>query len=126
MEPIENGDDQARLILSPGVYNKLKFLVQVILPTFGTLYIGLDQIWNLPAEEKVVGTSVLLTTILGGLVAISSKRWQKSEVRFDGVIVPQVDGGGLAAASLELKGDPETVLANKEEITFKVQPVQVG
>lgn len=117
-------EENPTLVLSPGVYDKLKLIVQIILPGIGALYFGLAQIWGLPDAEKVVGTVSLITVFLGSIVAISAKRYNNSDARFDGVIVSQHDGGGLKSASMELKGDPEIMLANKDEIRFKVLPQQ--
>lgn len=126
--PNENGpvEDSPTLVLSPPVYDKLKLTVQLILPGISSLYFGLAQIWGLPNAEKIVGTLALLTVFLGSIVAISAKRYMKSDARFDGEIHQQVDGGGLVAASMELNGDPETMLANKDELRFKIIPPNVA
>lgn len=116
-------NEDSKLILSPNVYDKLKFTVIVLLPAISTLYFALGGIWGLPAVEKVVGTIAAITVALGTLVAASSKRYKNSDARFDGVIVPVADGGGLRSASMELSGDPEQLL-NKSEVSFKVAPIQ--
>lgn len=115
-------DDTPKLVLSPAVYDKLKLTVQILLPAISTLYFTLGGIWGFPEVEKVIGTIAAITVALGAVVAVSAKRYLNSDLRFDGVVVPQVDGGGLKAASMELKGDPEVMLQNQEELRFKVLP----
>lgn len=118
-------EDTPTLVLNPTVYNRLKLFVQIILPGISSLYFGLSQIWGLPNAEKVVGTIALFTVFLGSIVAISAKRYLNSDARFDGTIIQQVDGGGLVSASMELKGDPEAMLANHDELRFKVAPPNI-
>lgn len=115
-------DDQPKLILSPGAYDKLRLTVQIILPALATLYFALGGIWDWSNVEGIVATITALTTFLGVIVSISRKRYLNSDARFDGVIIPTVDGGGLKAASMELKGDPEVMLQNQSEMRFKVLP----
>lgn len=122
--PDELGLEEPKLVLPPGVYDKMKLSAQVIVPGISSLYFGLAQIWGWPNAEQVVGTLALLAVFLGSLVAISSKRYNNSDAKFDGVVIPQVDGGGLRAASMELKGDPEVMLQEQGELRFKVLPPQ--
>lgn len=117
--------DTPSLVLSPDVYDKLKLTVQVLLPLLSTLYFVLGSIWGLPEVDKVVGTLAAVAVFLGGIVAVSARRYLKSDARFDGVIVPQVDGGGVRGYSLELNTDPEDI-QHMKEVSFKVTPTQVA
>lgn len=117
-------DEQHTPIFSGKTYDRLKITTQVILPGLASLYFGLSQIWGLPAGEEVVGTIALITVFLGSLIGISANRYNKSDAQYDGVIVPQVDGGGIRAYSMELKDDPEN-LQYKDKVSFKVQNVNV-
>lgn len=115
-------DDKPTLVLSPSLYDKLKLSVQIILPGISSLYFGLAQIWGLPSAEEIVGTIALFTVFLGSIVAISARRYMHSDARFDGVITSRHDEGGLVSAAMELKGDPELILDNQDEVRFKVLP----
>lgn len=114
-----------KFMLSGSTYDNLKRCVMVLFPAFSAVYLGLDGIWNLPAEDKVVGTVAVITTFLGVILSISSRRYQNSDARFDGIAVPVFDPGGIRQVSLELKNDPETMLATRDELTFKVQATNV-
>jgi len=106
-------------ILSDGVYSKLKFVALVLLPALTTLYFTLGSIWKFPAVESVIGSMTALDTFLGILLGISTKMYNASGAKFDGVInVTSTDGGGKLF-SLELNGDP-SALDQQKTVTFKV------
>lgn len=118
-------NEDEKLVLPPKLYDKLKLTVLILLPTFSTLYFALGQIWGFPAIEKVIATAAAVATALGSLVAASAKRYKNSDARFDGVVVPVADGGGLVQATIDIGNqDPEALLLNKTEMTLKVAPVQ--
>lgn len=65
-------------ILSDQLYNKLKFIAQVLLPALGTLYFALAGIWGLPYGEQIVGTITAIDTFLGALLGLSTMQYKKS------------------------------------------------
>lgn len=65
-------------ILSDQLYNKLKFVAQVLLPALGTLYFALAGIWGLPYGEQIVGTITAIDTFLGALLGLSTMQYRKS------------------------------------------------
>lgn len=71
--------------LSGKLYDRLKFIVQVVSPAFTTLYLTLAGIWGLPAAQEVVGTIVALTAFAGVCLQISSAKFQANP---DGHISP--------------------------------------
>jgi len=99
-------------------YDRLKFIAQILLPAFGSLYFALAGIWGLPAAEEVVGTIVALDTFLGVVLQISSNKYANSEDRFDGSI-DVLDKGEATSFVLNLPGDPNDIIKAKE-ILFKV------
>lgn len=108
-------------VMSPTLYNRLKFLVQVVLPAFGSLYFGLGAIWGLPAADKVVGTCALLATFIGALVFVSARTYANSDARFDGAVVVTTDpNSGKQLVSFEIPGDPHEVLEQKSELLLKI------
>jgi len=110
------------VVLTPQVYNFIKKLVQIVLPAFSVLYLGLSELWGFPAAEKVVGSVALLTTFLGVLIGITGARYASSDAGTSGEFVVTEDGGGASGYRLVLNADPEQ-LANQEKITFKVHKV---
>ena len=63
--------------LSNSVYDALKFLCTILLPSCGALYFALSKIWGLPYAEEVVGTLAAIATFIGALIGISSAQYKK-------------------------------------------------
>lgn len=107
-------------VLTQPTYEIVKKSVQIGLPALATFYAALSQIWGLPAADKVVATVVALNLFLGVILSISQRRWNESEARFDGKIeIEEIDGHKVA--SMVVSGDPEELLATKNEMTFKIE-----
>jgi len=90
-------------------YNHLKKVVTLYLPAFATFYLTLDSIWGLPNPEGVVATSVALATFLGVLLNVSSKRYDKSDWKYDGAVNVAVNNEGKKTITLEVNGDPNDI-----------------
>lgn len=61
------------------LYDILKWLVIIVLPSFGTLYSGLSDVWNFPLAPQVVTTINTVCTFLGAVLCISSIEYKKGE-----------------------------------------------
>jgi hypothetical protein len=101
------------------LYDLFKFIAQVLLPVVGSLYFILGLQWELTNENTVVGTIVVVDALLGVLLWYSSRRYNRSETRFDGIMDVIQKSGHAKMFSLELNSDPEE-LDKKTEVTFKV------
>lgn len=108
-------------LLSSSVYDSLKKVVQIVLPSISSLYFGLAQIWGLPSSEQVVGTMAILATFGGVLLGLSSWSYHAVEATTDGEIVIMTDETGKKIYSLELNGDPNDIDL-KKQVAFKVKP----
>lgn len=110
-------------ILGNKTYDVLKWVALIFLPAVGTLYFALAQIWHLDYGPEVVGSVIALDTFLGAILQISTKSYNKSDAKYDGVIDVQELGDGRKAASLILKNyeNPADVVQQKQ-VLFKVQP----
>lgn len=62
-------------------YDKLKFVAQILLPAFGTLYFALSAIWGLPYGEQIVGTITAIDAFLGACLGISTKQYETDELK---------------------------------------------
>lgn len=65
--------------MSNELYDKLKFIAQILLPACGTLYFALASIWGLPYGEQIVGTITAVDAFLGACLGISTKNYQEGE-----------------------------------------------
>lgn len=64
--------------MSNKVYDVLKWIAQIFLPAFGTLYFALASIWGLPFGEEIVGTVTAVDAFLGVILGISSAKYASS------------------------------------------------
>lgn len=64
--------------MSNKAYDILKWVAQILLPAFGTLYFALAAIWNLPYAEEVVGTITAIDCFLGALLGISTMKYKEN------------------------------------------------
>lgn len=111
------------ILIQGPLYDKLKFVAQLLLPALATLYFTLAGLWGLPAADEVVGTIVAVDTFLGVILQLSSTAYAKSDARFDGVInvLGSEDGVGSFSMHLPLTADK---VENAKEITLKVNKPQ--
>lgn len=73
-------------MLSNSNYDFLKWVAQILLPAFATLYFALSQIWGLPYAEEVVGTITAIDAFLGAILGISTHYYNKVENKNGGTI----------------------------------------
>lgn len=67
--------------LSNKAYDALKWIAQIALPAFATLYATLSIIWGIPYGDEVVGTISAIDVFLGALLGISSRKYKKTVIR---------------------------------------------
>lgn len=63
--------------MSNNLYDKLKWIAQILIPAIATAYFGLAGIWNLPFGEEIVGTLTVIDTFLGIILGISTEKYNK-------------------------------------------------
>lgn len=107
-------------MLSNAMYDRLKFLAQVILPGVGALYFTLAQLWGLPAGEQVVGTIVAIDAFLGVFLGVSSSSYKdETEGKLIGVLDVHDTAEGTKM-ELNFPGDPMNIVKHKK-VTFKIR-----
>lgn len=107
------------LKLSDNVYNKLKFVSLVLLPAVSTLYFTMSNVWGFGNTEKVIGTIAALDAFIGIFLGISTKLYNASDSKYDGIITIEDRETGAKMYSLELHSHPSE-LDNKSSVIFKV------
>ena len=63
--------------LSNKVYDKLKWIVCIVIPAVETLYSALCGIWSFPFGVEIVGTLAAIDVFLGAILGISSANYNK-------------------------------------------------
>ena len=107
------------------VYDRLKWIAQILLPSLGTLYFAIAQIWHFPNAyaEEVVGTILAIDTFLGVLLGISSANYKKDPENFDGVLKVTATDPTKQLWSFEANQDLIS-LGRKDIVSFKVHKSQ--
>jgi hypothetical protein len=65
------------MVLTNYVYDRLKWIAQILLPAIATLYFALAQIWGFPYAEQIVGTITAVDAFLGVILGISSAQYKE-------------------------------------------------
>lgn len=86
--------------LNSKAYDFLKWVVQILLPSLGTFYFTVSQIFDLPYGEEVIGTLAALALFIGALIGISKSNFDKDPSNFDGSVTLAPDPNGDKAIFL--------------------------
>jgi len=109
-EPV-NGAHKAEEVGNPlfsgPVYDKLKFIAQVVLPAVATFYITVGNLWHWPEPEKVSGTIMAFDFLLGVILGISSNQFKAID-RAQKVIEQNTTAATIITDSV----DPDTGIPN--------------
>jgi len=108
------------LQLSSGVYDRVKQIVQVLLPGVGSLYLALATIWGLPNADKVTGTCSAVALFLGLILTLSSKSYNSDTNTVVGEINVSTTPEGSKLYSLDMGDEPDKILTGKSEVRFKI------
>lgn len=113
--------EQKQPLLSNSTYDKLKPAAALLFPALTTFWLALATIWHWDNREEVAGTLAAVNTLLGVVLLVASKLWNKSDAKYDGVINVTEHPDGFKTASLELKNyeNPGDVVA-QDQAVFKV------
>ena len=111
--------------LGNSTYDRLKFVVMIVLPASAALYIAVAALWGLPKVEEVAGTITAIATFLGVLLGISSKNYSSEEDEPDVIgdfVVAATPNG--KAITLELSRDPVDYVEG-DLITFRLKEAEL-
>lgn len=97
-------------IFTHSLYDKLKFVAQIILPALATLCLTIGGIWELAYTNQVAATITAVDLFLGGVLKLSSRAYYRSGANFDG--------------DVNVIKDPETG-ENKIQFAFDKPPADV-
>jgi hypothetical protein len=104
--------------MSNKTYDRLKQLVQVVLPALGTLYFTLADLWHLSYAQQIVGTTSALALFFGLLLRVYNKKYWDSEEPYDGTL-SVTEGDASKIMGFEFSTDPEQLI-KQPTATFKL------
>lgn len=61
------------------LYHKLKYIAQVVLPAFATLYFTVAGLWDLPYPDEISKTIIAIDTFMGICLHISKMNYLNAE-----------------------------------------------
>lgn len=65
--------------MSNKLYDVLKWIVVLVLPSLATLYSALSGTWNLPYADQIPDTITAVDAFLGAVLMISSVQYNKKK-----------------------------------------------
>lgn len=102
------------MFMTNKTYDFLKWMAQIVLPAFGTLYFALSGIWGFPYGEQIVGTITAIDAFLGAILKISSDNYAG-----DGNLIVDTSDPLKDVYSIAIDDYPEK-LAEKDTVVLKV------
>lgn len=108
------------LKLNDRLYDVLKWVAQVGLPSVTTAYFLLGQLWVWPMIIQVVGTLTVVDAVLGIWLGVSTAAYKKLSA--DGVfsIGPDPDNPDAAVFQMKVDGDARA-LVGKRYLTLRAK-----
>lgn len=61
------------------LYNVLKWVVLICIPSFTTAYVGFDSLFNWGYGDIVAKASAIICTLIGALIGISTAEYNKNK-----------------------------------------------
>ncbi len=66
-----------KTLLNNKLYEVLKWIALIVIPSLGEAYVRLANVWNLPYGQQVNETALVVTFLLGALIGISTVQYNK-------------------------------------------------
>jgi hypothetical protein len=119
----EHAATNSGLVLSDGIYNVLRQIVEKVFPGLGVLYAGLAVYWHWSNITEVVGTLSLLAVFGGILLSLARRGYEplmdEPPGGYDGKVIEDVTEEGLPILRVELNPKATTDIMNKPQIVIK-------
>lgn len=110
------------LVLSDATYDRLRLIVEKLLPAAGAFYALLAGFWHWPNPVEVVGSLAGLAVFLGVALSLARKGYAPpvriGDAHYDGQVVNDIIAG-QAALRIELNEDSTQNLLNKQNLLIK-------
>jgi hypothetical protein len=102
--------------LSNTLYDKLKFLAQVVLPALAAFIVAFNGIWDINNQDRIVATIAALNTALGLFLAASARQYEGAG---DLVVTTDATDGSVYLAA-DLNKHPNA-FKNKRNVVLNVK-----
>lgn len=112
--------------MSNEVYDFLKWAVLIAIPAFGTFYQIMANVWHLPAANEVATTCLALATLLGALIGVATRNYNKSDSKYDGTLVISDAANPEVPTNYNFNVGDLDKLEQKGTVTLKVDNPDAG
>lgn len=102
------------------LYERLKIVHQIIIPLSAFAYLIVGSLFDFTHVKDVLSVYVILSSLLGVFLAISSRRYHSNGESYDGIMNVVEDEDGIVYSFVMKDVDMEE-LGNKKTITFQVR-----
>lgn len=113
-------------LLADNVYRLLKNVAMVVLPAIGSFYFGLADLWSLPGGEKVAASCALLATLIGVLVKLGERSYDKSDASNNVGTIRVNSSEDGTIYQLDLGETDPSVIDRSGKVVFNVDALQGG
>lgn len=108
------------MVFSNKWYDRLKWIQMIFLPAISAAILALNVQWDIPNQDRIVGTIVVVATLMGALL-------QKSSSDYEGagdlvITTDPVDGEMYLSADLNEHPD---AFKNKANVTLNIRKQDV-
>ena len=111
---------QKLALLSSKAYDVIKALVQIVIPATSAAYFSLGELWEWPGVPKVVGSLAIVATLLGTLLKLSKRSYDRSDESNDGELVVTQNELGKKYYSFEPSVDIRAI-PSMDKLVLKVK-----
>lgn len=119
----EHAATNSGLVLSNGMYDILRQLVEKVFPGLGILYAAFAALWHWGYSFEVGGSFAALAAFGGILLSLARKGYSVDPAEppggYDGAVVEGINDEGQPTLKLQLDASAAEDLLNKKQIVFK-------
>ena len=104
------------------LYDRLKILGLVVLPSLSSTYFAISELWGWPYESQITGTIAIANVFVGVMVTRFRKiHNDKNNDSYDGTLAWKNDDSGNGGSSLHLTELDFAALTNKNIVTLRIE-----
>lgn len=118
-KPLRSDANTPSPVLSNTAYDVIKDLVLLGFPAFVIAYSGLGALWEWPDTERWVTTAGIVGVLLGALLKIAQKRYEKLPIQTSGTVILNTDDPTVPDVETNVN-IPMTELKDSETVTLRV------